>query len=65
MEIKATSIITCPVCGYRKEEEMPLGAWQHFYECENCETILKPEAGDVCVFCSHGTDKMLVRSTTQ
>ena len=25
------------------------------YECENCTEILKPKAGDCCVFCSFGT----------
>ncbi|MEW6774488.1 MAG: GDCCVxC domain-containing (seleno)protein [Bacteroidota bacterium] len=55
MEIKLQSIITCPVCGYQKEETMPTDACQFFYECERCHTILKPKKGDCCVFCSYGT----------
>ena len=51
------STITCPVCGYQKEEAMPTDACQYFYECENCKTILKPKPGDCCVFCSYGTAK--------
>ncbi|HKJ40678.1 MAG TPA: GDCCVxC domain-containing (seleno)protein [Sunxiuqinia sp.] len=51
------STITCPKCGHQKEEEMPLDSCQHFYECEQCHTILKPKAGDCCVFCSYGTVK--------
>jgi hypothetical protein len=57
MEIKTLSVITCPVCGYSKEEGMPLNACQYFYECKNCKTILNPKAGDCCVFCSYGTEK--------
>jgi hypothetical protein len=51
------SIITCLVCGYEKEETMPTDACQYFYECKSCKTILKPLAGDCCVFCSYGTVK--------
>lgn len=51
------SVITCPGCGYSQEEEMPLNACQHFYECENCKTLLKPKQGDCCVFCSYGSVK--------
>jgi hypothetical protein len=51
------SIITCPACGYQKEETMPTDACQYFYKCEKCETVLKPLAGDCCVFCSYGTVK--------
>ncbi|WP_457155257.1 GDCCVxC domain-containing (seleno)protein, partial [Mesorhizobium sp. P5_C1] len=25
----------------------------HFYECKNCGVLLKPLAGDCCVFCSY------------
>ena len=51
------SIITCPTCGFKKEEVMPTDACQYFYECENCKTLLKPKQGDCCVFCSYGTVK--------
>ena len=51
------SVITCPVCEHQKEETMPTDACQYFYECEKCKTILKPLAGDCCVFCSYGTVK--------
>ncbi len=56
MEIIKKSIITCPHCGYRKEEEMPIDACQYFYESEQCKTILKPMTGDCCIFCSYGTN---------
>ncbi|MEO6869978.1 MAG: GDCCVxC domain-containing (seleno)protein [Ginsengibacter sp.] len=51
------STITCPNCGYQKEDTMPTDACQYFYKCTNCETILKPKQGDCCVFCSYGTEK--------
>jgi len=51
------SAITCPACGHMKEETMPTDACQWFYECENCTTVLRPNSGDCCVFCSYGTNK--------
>lgn len=51
------SKIKCPYCGFKKEEEMPLYACVHFYECESCKKILKPKEGDCCVFCSYGSVK--------
>ena len=51
------SLITCPTCGFAKNESMPTNACQFFYECEQCKTLLKPLAGDCCVFCSYGTVK--------
>lgn len=55
MKIISTSIITCPKCGFQKEETMPTDACQYFYECENCSKVLKPKKGDCCVYCSYGT----------
>ena len=55
--LKQTSILTCPVCGFQKEETMPTDACQFFYQCESCHSILKPKPGDCCVFCSYGTEK--------
>ncbi len=51
------SVITCPVCGHKKNEKMPVDACQFFYDCENCKITLKPKEGDCCVFCSYGTVK--------
>ena len=55
MEIILTSTITCPHCGFQKEEQMPTNACRYFYECEKCMTKLKPAKGDCCVFCSYGS----------
>ncbi|WP_114436345.1 GDCCVxC domain-containing (seleno)protein [Marinilabilia salmonicolor] len=57
MEIQYKSTITCPQCGFNKEETMPTDACQFFYECEKCNTVLKPKQGDCCVFCSYGSVK--------
>ncbi|KAA3638532.1 MAG: hypothetical protein DWQ02_05015 [Bacteroidetes bacterium] len=57
MEIVLHSTITCPNCGYEKEETMPTEACQFFYECKNCKVIIKPKEGDCCVFCSYGSEK--------
>ena len=51
------SIITCPHCGYSKQETMPTDSCLYFYTCEVCGTHLKPHEGDCCVFCSYGTEK--------
>lgn len=49
------SIITCPTCGHRSEEEMPTNACLFFYDCPQCNARLKPKPGDCCVFCSYGS----------
>ena len=54
-EVELKSIITCPKCGYKKEELMPTDACQYFYECEKCKTVIKPKQGDCCVYCSYGS----------
>jgi hypothetical protein len=48
------SVITCPNCGNAKTETMPTDACWVFYECKGCGMLLKPKAGDCCVFCSFG-----------
>ena len=50
----AESTITCPKCGHQKKEVMPTDSCQWFYECEGCQTVLKPKQGGCCVFCSYG-----------
>jgi DNA-directed RNA polymerase subunit RPC12/RpoP len=56
-EIILNSIITCPECGFSKEEVMPLFAHQYFYKCSNCGKTLKPKAESCCIFCSYGNVK--------
>ena len=54
-KIELHSVVTCPHCGHKKEEEMPTNACQYFYQCENCNATLKPKEGDCCVYCSYGS----------
>ncbi len=51
------SVITCPACGHRERERMPVDACQFYYDCKGCGQMLRPEAGDCCVYCSFGTAK--------
>ena len=51
------SVLTCPQCAYVKSEIMPTDACLFFYACEGCNTLLRPKAGDCCVFCSYGSVK--------
>jgi len=57
MKILTTSVIICPNCGHQKIEKIPIVICQFSYECENCKTVLKPEQGDCCVYCSYGSVK--------
>ena len=50
-----TSALTCPACGAKAEETMPLNACIYFYDCRHCGALLRPKAGDCCVFCSYGS----------
>ncbi|HEY7127001.1 MAG TPA: GDCCVxC domain-containing (seleno)protein [Ktedonobacterales bacterium] len=54
LETRAT--IRCPHCGFERDEEMPLDACQIVYHCSSCGNILRPKAGDCCVFCSYGSN---------
>jgi hypothetical protein len=55
--VRLLSVITCPECGASAEEEMPTDACIFFYECKGCRKLLRPLAGDCCVFCSFGSVK--------
>ena len=53
-DIKLTSTLTCPSCGHRSTDEMPIDACQFFYDCKGCGVVLRPNKGDCCVYCSFG-----------
>lgn len=53
IELKST--LTCPKCGHQETEMMPTDACQFFYDCKVCGVLLRPAAGDCCVFCTYGT----------
>lgn len=50
--MQLTSTLTCPECGGVATETMPTNACQFFYDCRHCAAVLRPLAGDCCVFCS-------------
>ena len=54
-QIELISEVTCPECGYVTSEKMPTDHCLYYYKCKGCMTLLKPKAGDCCVFCSYGT----------
>lgn len=35
------SVLTCPHCGFAKQESMPTDACQYCYEFSNCTTVLR------------------------
>ena len=53
MEVSTRARLTCPECGNGQEVDMPTDACQFFYECVNCNAVLRPQEGDCCVFCSY------------
>lgn len=55
MDLELNSKITCPECGFEKQEKMPTDACAFFYECSNCHKVIRPKEGDCCVFCSYGS----------
>ena len=50
-----TSELLCPHCGHRESLVMPTDACLVFQECAACHAIIRPAAGDCCVFCSFGS----------
>jgi hypothetical protein len=56
-ETQRVSDLTCPRCGFVATETMPTDACLYFYECTSCKLLLRPKAGDCCVFCSYGSVK--------
>ncbi|MSQ18811.1 MAG: hypothetical protein EXR39_04460 [Betaproteobacteria bacterium] len=51
------STLTCPRCGAASEELMPTDACMYFHERKSCHALLRPNAGDCCVFFSFGSVK--------
>ena len=49
-----TGKLTCPQCAVATFAAMPDDACLYFFECPACRALLRPRAGDCCVFCSYG-----------
>jgi hypothetical protein len=54
-EVVLESVLTCPQCGHASRERMPTDVCQFFYECAHCHSLLRPQSGHCCVFCSFGS----------
>lgn len=48
-----TATLTCPLCQFAQTVTMPTDACQFFYRCPHCQAVVRPKAGDCCVFCSY------------
>jgi len=57
VDVALESVLKCPICGFAKQETMPVDACQFLYQCVACKTLLRPSPGDCCVFCSFGSVK--------
>ena len=53
--ITLISVLTCPDCGQVTTETMPPDNSAQYYQCIECGSLLTPEPGDCCVFCSYGS----------
>lgn len=54
MTAQTKSTINCPECGFSRAETMPTDACQYFWQCPSCREMIRPKAGDCCVYCSYG-----------
>jgi len=54
-DLQLESVLRCPVCGHAETLLMPTDACMFFHNCGECGHMLRPSAGDCCVFCSYGS----------
>ena len=40
------SVLTCPICGFKKAEVMPTDRCVIVYDCEECGGRARPKSGD-------------------
>jgi hypothetical protein len=48
-------VIRCPICRIESAAAMPADACVFFWDCPACGSLVRPKAGDCCVFCSYGS----------
>lgn len=53
--VEMHSIVTCPTCREQHVEVMPAFSCLLAYPCPSCGEVLRPAAGDCCVFCTYGS----------
>jgi hypothetical protein len=49
------SDLRCPHCAHCETLSMPTDACLFFHECAACHSMIRPDSGDCCVFCSFGS----------
>ena len=64
METKTQATLTCPECKHEQTVDTATDACQFFYECVDCNTVLRPLDGDCCVFCSFADKLCPVKQQT-
>ncbi|MFW9905608.1 MAG: GDCCVxC domain-containing (seleno)protein [Candidatus Thorarchaeota archaeon] len=52
--MKTNSILTCPHCNFSESLMMTANQCVIFHRCTNCNTVIRPQQGDCCIFCSYG-----------
>ena len=57
MSVILESIITCPECGFGREETMPTDQCLLIYTCRECGKSMHAKRGECCVFCAYGSIK--------
>lgn len=53
--ISQITTLICPMCEHAATEVMPTDQCVQYYQCMECGSLLTPEPGDCCVFCSYAT----------
>ncbi|WP_421747450.1 GDCCVxC domain-containing (seleno)protein [Cognatishimia sp.] len=54
-QVVLISRLTCPACAHEENLTMPTDMCQFFHECSACKQVIRPKAGDCCVYCSYGS----------
>jgi hypothetical protein len=54
-ELTLPSTLHCPECGFARTEIMPKDQCVWYWQCPDCATLVRPKAGDCCVYCSYGS----------
>lgn len=52
--MKLDSIVTCPECGHKSTETMPITFCNILYQCKHCYIFSRQLKGDCCIYCSYG-----------
>jgi len=59
------SVVQCPSCGHKSNQEMRTNACKYVHKCDACSTVSKPLQGDCCIHCSYGSVKCPSKQTEE